>query len=240
MAESDVNASYKIWAVDNVVYGPVELPILIAWIKEERVTAGTWIHVEHNDVWRRAAQLPELQELFRHTPVDIAGPPAAVAPANASVAELKPGALRRIRILSNLSDLQLERFKQYLTLQSVRQWSIIVKQGDPGDAMYLVIEGEVRVRLMIAGKERIITTLPVGDFFGEFCLFDHGPRSADVVANKDSQLLKLSAGQFHKLLAEAPDLAVPFFLALCQTLAARIRADNKRFRDFFQFAQAAR
>jgi CRP/FNR family cyclic AMP-dependent transcriptional regulator len=69
--------------------------------------------------------------------------------------------------------------------------------------MFLALEGEVRVRLMIARKESVLTVLGPGEFFGEVALFDHGPRSADVIANQDSSLLKISAGAFHRPVAEA-------------------------------------
>ena len=150
---------------------------------------------------------------------------------------LKPGALRRVRILAGFSDRQLERFVDFMELHPVRQWTEIVKQGSPGDAMYLVLEGEVRVRMVIAGKETILVTMAPGEFFGEVALFDHGPRSADVVANKESLLLKISAGAFQKLINEAPDLAAPFLYAIGQSLIARIRADNKRYRDSIAFAR---
>ena len=97
--------------------------------------------------------------------------------------------------------------------------------------------GEVRVRMIIGGKESILATLAAGEFFGEVALFDHGPRSADVVANQDSLLLKISAGAFQRLVGEAPDQAAPFLFAICQTLIARIRADNKRYRDSIAFVR---
>jgi CRP-like cAMP-binding protein len=143
----------------------------------------------------------------------------------------RPGALRRIRILAGLTDAQLERFARFTELYPVPRWTEIVKQGSPGDSMYLVLEGEVRVRLMIAGKESVLATLAAGEFFGEVALFDHGPRSADVVANQDSLLLKIPAGAFQRFLGEAPEPAASFLFAMCKTLIARIRADNKRFRD---------
>ena len=103
--------------------------------------------------------------------------------------------------------------------------------------MYLVLEGEVRVRLMIGGKETTLTTLNAGEFFGDISLFDHGPRSADVVANSESVLLKISAQAFQRLTNEAPDLATPFLLGICKTLTSRMRADNKRYRDTINFAR---
>jgi CRP-like cAMP-binding protein len=59
-------------------------------------------------------------------------------------------------------------------------------------------------------------------------LFDQGPRSADVVANLDCTLLRLSTSAFERLTREMPSLATPFLQATARTLSARIRADNKR------------
>src|SRR6185436_1640288 len=99
-------------------------------------------------------------------------------------------------------------------------------QGEVGDAMYLILEGELRVRINVMGKETILTTLGIGEFFGDISLFDHGPRSADVVANSDSVLLKISSSAFDQLAKAAPEIATPFLRAVGQTMSARIRADN--------------
>jgi len=138
-----------------------------------------------------------------------------------------------------MSDEQLGRFAQFMEMHKARQFSEIVRQGDPGDGMYLVLEGEVRVRIMIEEKETMLAVLGAGEFFGEIALFDHGPRSADVLANQDSVLLKISAAAFHKLAAESPDLATPFMLAVGKTLTSRIRADNKRYKDSVSLSRAA-
>src|SRR5208283_59788 len=109
-----------------------------------------------------------------------------------------------------------------------------------GDAMFLIMSGELRARTMIGEQETILTTLGPGDFFGEMALFDQGPRSADVVANVDSTLLRLSAGAFQRLTREAPALAAPFLQATARTLSARIRADNKRLTRVTQQFAASR
>jgi hypothetical protein len=227
---------YKIWGVDGVVYGPVELPVLVGWVKEERVTSTTWVYSERDDAWHKAADIAELLMFFR--PKEPSEPSTQVV-RDPSVSALKPGSLRRVKIFADLTDEQLERFVTFMEIERTRQWSEIVKQGQPGDAMYLVLEGELRVRMMIGGKESILVTLGPGEFFGEISLFDHGPRSADVVANTDSVLLKISAKKFERLLGQAPDLAAPFLFAMGKTLTARIRADNKRYRDSINFARAA-
>lgn len=229
---------FKIWGVDNVVYGPVELPTLVGWVKEERVTRDTWVYIEKDDTWRKPPDVPELQMFFREksaSPDDggkPTNPPSAPAP-------IRPGTLRRVKILAELNDRQLLHFLEFMEVQQVRQWTEIVKQGDHGDAMYLVLEGELRVRMMIGGKESILVTLQAGEFFGEISLFDHGPRSADVIANTDAVLLKITAAAFEKMIKDGPSLAAPILFAIGKTLTARIRADNKRYRDSVNFARTA-
>jgi CRP/FNR family transcriptional regulator, cyclic AMP receptor protein len=226
---SDDKSGFKIWAVDNIVYGPVELPTLVGWVKEDRVTRDTWIYSEVADAWNKAAHVPELQMFFRSHGGTGAGPASETTFIRAL--GLRPGALRRIKIFAGMDDSQLERFVNYMEISKTRQFAEIVKTGDPGDGMYLVLEGEVRVRMIIGTKETILAVLGPGEFFGEIALFDHGPRSADVVANQDATLLKVSAGDFQRLANEAPELATPFLLAMGKTLTQRIRADNKRYRE---------
>ena len=226
---------YKIWAVDDVVYGPVDMPTLVEWIKDERVLADTWVFLCHQNKWSQAGQIPEMRSIF--TAVLPGSLPSAPAPL---IAGIKPGALRRVKILCEMTDQQLGLFAAFMEVENARQFHTIVKQGDPGDAMYLILEGELRVRQMIGGKETVLVTLMAGEFFGDISLFDHGPRSADVVANNPSVLLKVSATNFQRLTQEAPALATPFLVAICKTLTARIRADNKRLRDSINVARAAR
>lgn len=225
---------YSIWAADNVVYGPVELPTLVAWVQDERVLTDTWIFDGQNDRWRKAGHLPELQIFFHKKP---AGAAESEQPTWVYRKKVTPGMLRRVKALAEMNDNQLERFVHFMEPQDVRQWTQIVKQGDSDDGMFLVLEGELRVRLMINGKETILSTLGPGECFGEIALFDRGPRSADVLANKDSVLLKVSSEAFDKLRLEAPELAVPMLHSISRTLAGRIRADNKRIKDSVNFAR---
>jgi len=231
-SQTDNGMHYSIWAADNVVYGPVELPTLISWVKDERVTADTWVFDAQHERWRKAGSLAELALFFRKRSVTGAQP-------TADHANITPGMLRRVKALADLSDDHLERFIEFMEPLTVRQWAQIVKQGEIDDSMYLVLDGELRVRLMITGKETILATLGPGECFGEIALFDQGPRSADVLANKDSILLKVSSEAFEKLRREAPELCAPILFAISKTLAARIRADNKRIKDSVTFARAA-
>lgn len=238
MNSPETGIGFKIWASDDVVYGPVELPTLVEWVREERVEANTWVFSEKTDSWSKAASVPDLAVLFRGKTGAPTGPRPADGPAPL-VQGIRPGMLRRVKILSEMTDQQLGRFVQFMEVKQIRQFNEVVRQGEHGDAMFLILEGEVRVRLMIAQKETTLTTLAAGEFFGEMTLFDQGPRSADVVANNETTLLKISHAAFIKLIAEAPDLATPFLLGVCRTLTARMRADNKRYRDTINFARAS-
>ena len=108
MASGDTGTGFNIWGEDHAVYGPVELPLLVDWVKEQRVTADTWIFPENNNCWQQAAQLPELQMFFRAKALT-SSPDSAPATSLARFG-IKPAALRRIKILADLSEAQLERF----------------------------------------------------------------------------------------------------------------------------------
>ena len=225
MAGKDVPNDYFIWGIDDSPYGPVELSVLIDWISDERVLADTWVFARHDGSWRRAGDILELQMHFGQLAPATGMPSLSDTPLGAGIT---PGSLRRIRILSHMNDAQLDHIARYLELHHVTQHSAVVNQGDPGDGMYLILKGELRARSMNGDQETILSKFEIGDFFGDLSLFDRGPRSADVIANVDSTVLKISTVAFDRLTQEAPALATIFLQATARSLAARIRADNQR------------
>ena len=54
MAASATEAGFIVWGIDQTAYGPVELPTLVAWVKDERVTADTWVYAAKNSSWQKA------------------------------------------------------------------------------------------------------------------------------------------------------------------------------------------
>jgi CRP-like cAMP-binding protein len=218
--DTATDSDYFIWGIDDSSYGPVPLPILLDWVHDDRVVAETWIYKRAAGTWQRAADLAELKDCFG-VEVDLGPMPPSRSP-------LAPGSLRRVKILADLKDAQLAHLGSFMEMVEAKQFSVVVRQDEPGDAMYLVLAGELRARTLVGGRETTLMTFSTGDFFGEMALFDQGPRSADVVANVDSALLRLSAASFQRLTREAPSLATPFLQATSRTLAARIRADNQR------------
>lgn len=227
---SKAHSGFIVWDVEKTAHGPVDLHTLISWVREKRVGAETWIFIPKMALWQRAAQVPELMMFFRGT--------ANETSANNCVEKgLDPRALRRLKIFAGMTDEQLERFLEFAEVMRVPHWATIVKQGDRGDAMYLVVEGELSVRMKVSGAETVLAKLSMGDFFGDISLFDQGPRSADVIADSSSILMKISAGAFAELAKTAPDLATPFLMAIGRTLTARIRAGNKHHAEAVQFAR---
>ena len=225
------NSGFIVWDVEKTAHGPVDLNTLVSWIQEKRVNGDTWIFVPKVGIWQRATQVPELAMFFKQ------GFTPNAAMENPQGLDVR--ALRRLKILAGMTDAQLGRFLEFVEVIRVPNWATIVKQGDHGDAMYLVVEGELSVRMKSAGAETVLAKLAMGDFFGDISLFDHGPRSADVIADTSSVLLKISSASFAELGRTAPDLATPFLMAIGKTLTARIRAGNKHYAEAVQFARLA-
>ena len=89
-----------------------------------------------------------------------------------------------------------------------RRNEVIFHQGDPGDALHVIIGGAVKILLPSAeGDEAIIATLRPGDFFGELSLLDGRPRSATATTVEPSETLSLAAGRVPRARAAAPGAA---------------------------------
>jgi len=229
--QDNTAVQFRTWGSDNIAYGPVELPALVGWIREGRVLPNSWIFRDDKSEWVRAQDMSELKLFFKTKPAPSAGLTATPA--------ITPGSLRRIKVLAEMEDPQLASLMQYLEILKLLPNATVFRKGDHGDAMFMVLEGEVRARVLIEGRESTLSTMPAGDCFGEIAIIDEGPRSADVVANVESVLLKISAGTLKRLFQEAPALAAPFLLALSKTITSRVRMLTKRYEDSIHFARAA-
>jgi CRP-like cAMP-binding protein len=96
--------------------------------------------------------------------------------------------------------------------------SALFEQGDFGEEMYGVIEGEIELR----SNGRVIRALGADDVFGEMALVDSSPRSATAVATKDSVLAVIDKHRFLFLVQETP----MFALQVMSAMAARVREDD--------------
>ena len=106
----------------------------------------------------------------------------------------------------------------------------IIKQGDPADALFFVLAGGVRVRLIVGLQDKTLARIPAGEFFGEMAMFTQSARSADVLAEEGTRLLRFSAESFRLLIAEKPEAAARMLFAIARTMANRISEDNRRLK----------
>ena len=133
--------------------------------------------------------------------------------------------LQAIPLFEHLTDEELARMGELTRHRKHPKGSVILFEDDPGDALYVVIEGQVKVVLIGEdGREVILATLADGDFFGEMSLIDDEPRSAHVIAMENSNLLVLRRDDFQRCLENNPRIA----LGLLRALTKRLRlADSK-------------
>lgn len=105
-------------------------------------------------------------------------------------------ALRRVPIFRGLAKETLFDIARKTKEVAYPAGATVVHEGDPGDALCLIVEGTVEVRT----HGRVVATMTGGDFFGEISLFDGKPRSADVVAVDEVVVYTLSSADFETLL----------------------------------------
>lgn len=109
----------------------------------------------------------------------------------------------------------------------VGQGETIFKEGEPGDAMYVIVEGQVRIERRGAATPVVLATLKPGAFFGEMAVVDHTERTATAVAATDATLIVVPASELELLLKQRPDLGAK----MIGTLARRLRYTTNRVMD---------
>src|SRR5437867_11159596 len=117
--------------------------------------------------------------------------------------------------------MELERVAEISRERTYPRNSVILFEDDPGDALYVVAEGQVKVVLIGEdGREVILSVLGEGEFFGEMALIDDEPRSAHVIAMEDSTLLVLRREDFQGILEHSAGIALALLRALSRTCRA--------------------
>jgi len=133
--------------------------------------------------------------------------------------------LSTIPLFSQLREGDLERLAAAAQERSYPKNSVILFEDDPGDSLYVVLNGQVKVVIIAEdGREVILSIRSEGDFFGELSIIDDEPRSAHVIAMEESRLLVLRREDFNRCLRELPQIATGLLRALCRRLR---QADRK-------------
>jgi CRP/FNR family transcriptional regulator, cyclic AMP receptor protein len=126
-----------------------------------------------------------------------------------------------------LSSSELALLASFSTEQFFRAGQSIFLEGDEGDKLYIVLDGQVRISKFIpGGGEEALAFLGKGDFFGEMALIDQAPRSADAKAHTDVIVLPVESGLLTDVLARDVNSSFQFLNILCKILSRRLREIN--------------
>ena len=108
--------------------------------------------------------------------------------------------LKLVRLFAELSEAQLESLRLSSESRLFEPDSTIFKEGDPGDGIYLIADGAVRISVRMPNEQLCqLARLERGDFFGEMGLFEDGVRSAWIKAKTDCKISEISYSKFREL-----------------------------------------
>src|SRR5687768_17190703 len=102
--------------------------------------------------------------------------------------------------------------------------TILFEENDPGNRMYVIRRGRVRIYRHMNNQEIVLATLGPGDFFGEMALLEQLPRSASAQVVEDSVLIEVDSKTFEVMIRKNSEIAV----RLMRRLAARVRELDRR------------
>lgn len=136
--------------------------------------------------------------------------------------------LATVPLFAGLSAEELELVAAKAVRRRQSRGSVIFFEREPGDALYIIEEGQVRIyRVAEDGREKTLALLSTGDFFGEMALVDDEPRSAIAEATEPCVLLAIHKRDVHSLIHSNPSIA----LSMIQGLSRRLRETNRQLMD---------
>ncbi len=137
--------------------------------------------------------------------------------------------LAKIHLFAGLNRKVLEAIASIAIEQSEPAGTLLFAHGDVGDKLYLILQGKVRISRNIPGiGEEALAVMGPGETFGEMCLFDDAPRSADARVHEKCQLLVLSRDRFAELLFLRMDVAYEVLWNTVRMLTKRLRETSDK------------
>ena len=138
-------------------------------------------------------------------------------------------ALGKISIFAGLGEAALEQLASIANEESYRLGDFVFREASPGDAMYLLLAGKVRISRDVAGMgEEALAILAPGDYFGEMSIIDGAPRSADARVHEGCNLLVIKKADMEDLLFLNKELAYEILWSWVRTLSSRLRETNDK------------
>jgi CRP-like cAMP-binding protein len=141
--------------------------------------------------------------------------------------------LKQAPIFADLDEGELARVVEVCKEQKFQGAETVFKEGEPGNRLYIIAEGEVRISRNIPGSgEEALAVLKKGSVFGEMAIFDRSERSTDAIANSDCVLVTITRSDFELLMDFNRDIAYKVLWAVVRLLSARLRVTNDNLRSF--------
>jgi len=136
--------------------------------------------------------------------------------------------LEHVHIFAGLPREELETLERHVVMRSFPKNAVVLMEGDRSDALYLILEGRVKVYLTDeGGREIIVNAKEAGDYFGELAILGNAPRAASVMTLEPSKFAIVPGPEFKECLERHPSLAIN----LIQAMATHIRRLTEDVRD---------
>jgi CRP/FNR family cyclic AMP-dependent transcriptional regulator len=144
--------------------------------------------------------------------------------------------LKKISLFHDLEEDEIEKVLHRTTPRNFAAGSVILKEGETGDSLFIMCQGEVEITKALTlvldedtPKEKVMIRLRAldGVCFGEMALLENEARSATVTALTDCSLLELHCQEFLALVRENPEMGLKILLNLAQLLSRHLRKSNQ-------------
>jgi len=145
--------------------------------------------------------------------------------------------LKTFPLLSRLSDGDLTRLAAVMQEKSFPASTEILRDGEPGDELYLLLEGSVDVLRTTPYGDVYVTATLLDSYhcsFGEMALIDRGKRSATVRAKTDCRTLSLGYEAFQRFCREYPSVGLELLMSISLTLVHNLRKENENLHLVYQ------
>src|SRR5882672_12258278 len=137
--------------------------------------------------------------------------------------------LSKVHLFAGLAPDALQAIASITTEETHALSEKILGHGDPDDKLFLILDGKVRISRNVPGMgEEALAVLGPGDVFGELCLFDEAPRSADARVHERCRLLSVSKDRFADLLFLRMDIARDVLWNAVRILSRRLRETDDK------------
>ncbi|WP_303721799.1 Crp/Fnr family transcriptional regulator [Malonomonas rubra] len=134
-------------------------------------------------------------------------------------------------LFNQMSPGEIKSLEKIFTVKQIAEGKTIFIENMPGESLYLIKEGTVRISRMLAeGDEQVLIVLGPDDVFGEMAVLDGGARSATARIAEDAVLYGLNRKTFESMAENDPVLGLKFALNIVRIFSCRVRNSQKDYR----------